>query len=205
MGQTPIYAGPPTYPLSPQPDRRMIALPSCIGGIQTGCATDGQTIFTNGIDSLRLGSQESPLNSGVPPTAGRVVALSPDLRTELWRHERPKVASLGGPAPAAIYTNIGDPVGSGIAVANGVVYFTAVASGKLVALDASTGSVLKELDLGPVWSGPSVSRGRVYAGTGNTLFNPYFEGYFPKKYTGVLYSFGLPGDDEVGRLGAGKE
>ncbi len=205
VDQTPIYAGPPTYPLSPQPDRRMIALPSCIGGIQTGCATDGQTIFTNGIDALRLGSQESPLDSGVPPTAGRVVALSPDLRTELWRHERPKVASLGGPAPKPIYTNIGDPVGSGIAVANGVVYFTAVASGKLVALDASTGSVLKELDLGPVWSGPSVSRGRVYAGTGNTLFNPYFEGYFPKKYTGVLYSFGLPGDDEVGRLGAGKE
>ena len=205
VDQTPIYTGPPSYPLSPQPDRRMIALPSCIGGLQTGCATDGQTIFTNGIDALRLGSQESAINSGVPPTGGRVVALSPDLRTERWRHERPKVASLGGPAPKPIYTNIGDPVASGIAVANGVVYFTTVASGKLVALDAATGAVLKEFDLGPVWSGPSVSRGRVYAGTGNTLFSPYFEGYFPKKYTGVLYSFGLPGDDEVGRLGAGEE
>ena len=88
---------------------------------------------------------------------------------------------------------------SGIAVANGVVYFTTVASGKLVALDAATGAVLKEIDLGPVWSGPSVSRGRVYVGTGNTLFLP------PQKDTGVLFSFGLPGEDEVSRLGAGKE
>ena len=60
VDHTPVYTGPPAYPLSPQPDRRMLALPSCIGGLQTGCATDGQTIFTNGIDALRLGSQESP-------------------------------------------------------------------------------------------------------------------------------------------------
>ena len=37
----------------------MLALPSCIGGLQTGCATDGKTIFTNGIDAIRLGSQET--------------------------------------------------------------------------------------------------------------------------------------------------
>ncbi len=105
-----------------------------------------------------------------------------------------------------MYTDVGDPVASGIAVANGVVYFTAVASGKLVALDAATGAVLKEIDVGPVWSGPSVSRGRVYIGTGNTLFSPADrEAFFPKKYTGVLYSFGLPGEDEVSRLGAGTE
>src|SRR5262249_54203647 len=104
-----------------------------------------------------------------------------------------------------VYTDVGDPVASGVAVANGVVYFTTVASGKLVALDAATGSLLKELELGPVWPGPSVSRGRVYAGSGNTLFSPYFEEYFPKKYTGVLYCFGLPGDDEVSRMGAGTE
>jgi outer membrane protein assembly factor BamB len=91
-------------------------------------------------------------------------------------------------------------------VANGVVYFTAVASGKLVALDAATGAVLREVEVGPVWSGPSVSRGRVYVGSGNTLFAPGDgEAFFPKRYTGVLYSFGLPGEDEVGRLGAGKE
>ena len=75
VDHTPIYTGPPGYPLSPTPDPRMLALPSCIGGLQTGCATDGQTIFTNGIDALKLGSQEKAMESGVPPTGGRVVAL----------------------------------------------------------------------------------------------------------------------------------
>jgi outer membrane protein assembly factor BamB len=201
VDHTPIYTGPPEYPLSPQPDCRMLALPSAIGGLQTGCATDGRTIFTNGIDALRLASQEKQIDSIVPPTAGRVVAISLDLATERWRHERPKLASIGGPPPKPVYTDVGDPVASGIAVANGVVYFTTVASGKLVALDAATGGLLKEIELGPIWSGPSVSRGRVYVGTGNTLFNPFdFEGYFPKKYTGELYSLGLPGEDEVSRL-----
>jgi polyvinyl alcohol dehydrogenase (cytochrome) len=206
LDHTPIYTGPPTYPLEPKPDRRMLALPSVIGGLQTGCATDGQTVFTNGIDALSLMTQEKPAPGAAPTTGGRVVAVSLDTRSERWRHERPKVASLGGPKPKPIFTGVGDPVASGIAVANGVVYFTTVASGKLVALDAGTGAVLKEIDLGPVWSGPSVSRGRVYVGTGNTLFTPSdFEAFFPKKYSGVLYSFGLPGEDEVSRLGAGKE
>jgi outer membrane protein assembly factor BamB/dienelactone hydrolase len=206
VDHTPIYTGPPSYPLSPAPDRRMLALPGLIGGVQTGCATDGATIFTNGIDCLRLGTQEKPADSGVPPTAGRVVAISLDTRTERWRHDRPKVASLGGPPPKPVFTDIGDPVASGIAVANGVVYFTTVASGKLVALDAATGAVLKEFGIGPVWSGPSVSRGRVYVGTGNTLFTPAdYEAFFPKKSTGILHCYGLPGDDEVARLGAGKE
>jgi polyvinyl alcohol dehydrogenase (cytochrome) len=203
MDHTPLYTGPPTFPLSPQPDRRMLALPSCIGGLQTGCATDGTMIFTNGIDALGLGSQET--RTPMPPTGGRVVAIAPDTRTERWRHERPKVASIGGPAPKPVYTDVGDPVASGIAVANGVVYFTTVASSKLVALDAASGALLKEIDVGPTWSGPSVSRGRVYVGTGNTLFSPGdFETYFPKKSSGVLFCFGLPGDDEVSRLGAAK-
>lgn len=189
---TPTYTGPPTYPLSPAPDRRMLALPSCMGGLQTGCATDGRTVFTNGIDAIRLMSQETLAASVAPPTAGRVVAISPDTKTERWRHERPRVASLGGPPPRPVFTDVGDPVASGLAVANGVVYFTTVASGKLVALDAATGRVLKEIPIGPVWSGPSVSRGRVYVGTGNTLFTPsQQEAFLPKKATGELYCFGL--------------
>ncbi len=206
IAQTPIYTGPPTYPLSPEPDPRMLALPSCIGGLQTGCATDGKTIFTNGIDAIRLMTNESRAASAVPPTAGRVVAISPDTRTERWRHERPRVASLGGPPPRPVFTDVGDPVASGLAVANGVVYFTTVASGRLVALDAETGRVLKEIPIGPVWSGPSVSRGRVYVGTGNTLFSPSdYEAFFPKKFTGELYCFGLPGEAKVNRPGAGEE
>lgn len=206
VAQTPIYTGPPAYPLTPKPDPRMLALPSCIGGLQTGCATDGRTIFTNGIDALQMGSQEKAVASGVPPTGGRVVALSLDLAKERWRHERPKVAKLGGPAPRPVYTDVGDPVASGVAVANGVVYFTGVASGKLVVLNAETGALLNEFELGPVWAGPSVSRGRVYVGSGNTLFSPAdYESYFPKKSTGILYSFGLPGDDAVSRMGSGTE
>jgi polyvinyl alcohol dehydrogenase (cytochrome) len=206
LHHTPVYTGRPSYPLTPPPDRRMLALPSALGGLQTGCATDGRTVFTNGIDCLRLGSQEKPDDSWVPPTGGRVVALSLDARAERWRHERTRVAELGGPPPKPVFKDVGDPVASGVAVANGVVYFTTVASGKLVALDAATGKVLREIDLGPVWSGPAVSHGRVYVGTGNTLLTPVdAEGYFPKKSTGVLYSFGLPGADEVSRLGAGKE
>ena len=67
LEHTPIYTGPPTYPLSPKPDRRMLALPSSIGGLQTGCATDGQTMFTNGIDALWLGSMGRR-----PPAVGRL-------------------------------------------------------------------------------------------------------------------------------------
>jgi len=196
VADTPRYTGPPSYPLSPTPDPRMIALPSPIGGLQTGCATDGRRVFTNGIDALLLGSQEKPGDSAVPPTAGRVVSLSPDLASEHWRHDRPKVASVGGPPPKTVLKDIGDPVASGLAVAGGVVYFTTVASGKLVAVDAETGALLKEIELGPVWSGPSVSRGRVYIGTGNTLFTPLdFEAYFPKAESGTLHCFGLPGDE----------
>jgi polyvinyl alcohol dehydrogenase (cytochrome) len=200
VAHTPVYTAPPRKPLSPKPDRRTLALPGLIGGLQTGCATDGETIFTNGIDCIRMGTEEKPDGRPVPPTAGRVVAVSLDTRTERWRHERPRLASMGGPPPKPVYKDVGDPVGSGIAVANGVLYFTTVASGKLAVLDSATGSVLKEVAVGPVWSGPSVSRGRVYVGTGNTLFNPPdWEAYFPKRYTGTLYCFGLPGKDEVSR------
>ena len=206
VNHTPIYTGPPAYPLSPKPDARVLALPSAIGGLQTGCATDGKTVFTNGIDALWLGSLTPPVPKGGPITGGRVTAISGDTKSERWRHERPTIPSLGGPAPKAVFADAGDPVASGIAVANGVVYFTGVASGKLIALDAATGKLLKELELGPVWSGPSVSRGRVYIGTGNTQFSASdYETFLPKKYTGVLYSFGLPGEDDVARLGKGTE
>lgn len=206
VAQTPIYTGPPTYPLAPAPNKRMLALPSPIGGLQSGCATDGHSVYTNGIDALRLGSQETPAESGVPPTSGRVVSISLDTKSENWRHERPKVKSLGGPAPKPVYADVGDPVASGIAVANGVVYFTAVASGKLVVLDAGSGEMLKEFELGPVWAGPSVSRGRVYVGSGNTLFTPAdYEAFFPKRNTGVLYCFGLPDEDEGSLLSNGSK
>ena len=191
---TPVYTGKPTHPADKH-DPRVLALPSPIGGLQSGCATDGKTIFTNGIDAMRLATQESPFTAGQVPTGGRVTATSVDLKTERWRHERPKIAEMGGTPGKPMYKDVGDIVGSGIALGNGVAYFTAVGSGKLLALDAGTGKVLKEIDLGPVFCGPALSRGRVYVGGGNTLWNASeFECYFPKQYTGSVRCFGLPDD-----------
>src|SRR5438270_13868524 len=102
-----------------------------------------------------------------PPTSGRVVSISLDTCEENWRHERPKVKAVGGTKEKPAYTDVGDPVASGIALANGVAFFTTTVSNKLVALDMARGNVLKEIDLPPVWCGPTVSRGRVYVGTGN--------------------------------------
>jgi dienelactone hydrolase len=57
--------------------------------------------------------------------------------------------------------------------------------------------VLKEIDLGPVFAGPSLSRGRVYVGGGNTLFTPgEYECFFPKQYTGSVRCFGLPDEGD---------
>jgi len=189
---TPIYTGLPTHPPAKH-DPRVLALPSPIGGLQSGCATDGRTIFANGIDALRLGTQESPFSPGQIPTGGRVTATSLDLSEERWRHERPKIPEMGGTPGKPMYRDVGDIVGSGIAVGNGVAYFTAVGSGKLVVLDAATGAVLKEFALGAVFAGPSLSRGRVYVGGGNTFWNANeFECFFPKQYTGSVRCYGLP-------------
>jgi polyvinyl alcohol dehydrogenase (cytochrome) len=189
---TPLYTGAPTHPPAKH-DPRVLALPGPVGGLQTGCATDGRTIFTNGIDGVRLATQVISFAPWQVPTAGRVTATSVDLTRELWRHERAKIPEMGGKSGKPLYRNVGDAVASGIAVGNGVVYFTTVGSGKLIALDAATGAVLKEITLGPVFAGPSLSRGRVYIGGGNTLFTPSaFECFFPKKYTGSVQCFGLP-------------
>ena len=100
---------------------------------------------------------------------------------------------MGGTPGKPMYRDVGDVVASGIAVGNGVVYFTAVASGKLIALDAATGGVLKEIELGPVFAGPSLSGGRIYVGGGNTLFtSTEYECFFPKQDTGSVRCFGLP-------------
>jgi outer membrane protein assembly factor BamB len=196
---TPLYTGKPTHPPEKH-DRRVLALPGPVGGLQTGCATDGKTIYTNGIDAIRLATQASPLSRAQLPTGGRVTATSVDLATERWRHERPKIPAMGGTPEKPMHKDVGDIVGSGIAVGNGVAYFTAVGSGKLIALDTASGKVLKEIRIGPVWAGPSLSRGRVYVGGGNTLFNPNndFECFFPKQNTGSVRCFGLPDEDDEG-------
>lgn len=186
LGNTPIHTGKPAYPLVPKRNPRMIALPSTIGGIQTGCATDGKRIFTNGIDWLT----STTLTPGWPE-AGRVVCLSTNLADEYWRHERPRIEVPG-------YSG-GDPIASGIAVnAGGIACFTGTVSERLVVVDTKNGRPLKEFHVGTVWSGPSISRGRIYVGTGSILF-------LKKQMKGALISYGLPGQDEVDRMGSGNE
>jgi len=206
LANTPTYTGPPVHP-PPQVDSRVLAFPGAIGGLQTGCATDGKAIYTNGIDMLRLSTDAKPGRRLAPPTAGRVVSISLDAALERWRHERPKVPAVGDANGKPMYTDVGDPVASGIAIGNGVAYFTTTVSNKLVALDSRTGAMLKEISIGPVWSGPIVSRGRVYVGTGNQFFSPGSaqESYFPKSANGAVISFGLPGEDEVSRMKRGSE
>jgi glucose dehydrogenase len=160
LAHTPLNTGPPRDPPDAPPDPRTLALPNVLGGLQTGCAMDGQRVYINGIDAIQLWTQDSPEKKR-PPTAGRVVAISLDTKHEHGRHERLKVASVGGPPPTPVFTNVGDPVASGIAVANDVIYFTTLRTSRLVALAASAGKTLCEIQLPPVWSGPAVSRGRV--------------------------------------------
>ena len=193
VANTPLYLGPPKG--NPKTDARTLALPSAIGGLQTGCATDGESVYTNGIDALRR-----------LPSGGRVSSISLDTADERWRHNRPLVPKVPRTDGKPAFTNVGDPVASGIAVANRMLCFTTLVSNKLVLLDTSEGQLLKEFELGPVFSGPSISRGRVYVGTGNTLFSPTpAEDFFPKRYTGTLYSYGLPGEDDIEGMGAGDE
>src|SRR5262249_54836083 len=137
LANTPIYTGPPSA--APQGlDPRTLALPSPIGGLQTGCATDGRAIFTNGIDFPGAASSGTERK----PTGGRVVSISLDTRQENWRHERPKVKAIGGTAEKPAFTDVGDPVGSGIALANGVAYFTTTVTNKLVAFNPTTAPLL---------------------------------------------------------------
>ena len=124
------------------------AVPSCTGseGLFADSAVDeaGGTVFVNGVN-CRIPSKP-PF---IPPT-GQVVALKSDASATVWE-----------------FTSWFAPVLSGVAVANGVVYFQA--SGLfsiLYALDAKTGRVLAGVLTSGGISGPSVSNGRVYVGTG---------------------------------------
>src|SRR5439155_381035 len=66
--QTPVYTGPPTHPPA-NVDPRTLALPGGIGGLQTGCATDGKAIYTNGIDMIRLGTAADPREAYFPKSS----------------------------------------------------------------------------------------------------------------------------------------
>jgi polyvinyl alcohol dehydrogenase (cytochrome) len=124
------------------------AVPSCEGseGIFADSAVDeGEgMVFVNGVNCSI--PSKPPF---IPPT-GAVVGLKSDASEKVWE-----------------FTSWFAPVLSGVAVANGVVYFQA--SGLLsilYALDAKTGQVLAGVLTSGGISGPSVSNGQIYVGTG---------------------------------------
>jgi len=120
------------------------------GLFATGAISNG-VVFENGADCSIFANP--PL---IPPT-GVVIALKSKIDSagnlkmeELWRFESPLA-----------------PVLSGVAVANGVVYFhNSGSTSVLYALDAATGQVLADVSTNGGISGPSVSNGQIYVGTG---------------------------------------
>jgi polyvinyl alcohol dehydrogenase (cytochrome) len=115
-----------------------------LGGLFADTAVARGVVFANGIN------WPNP-DAGNPPLGGDLIALSGDGSQELWRFPTPT------------------PNLAGVAVANSVVYFTSSSSQQLYALDATNGTMLAAIAVGASESGPSVSRGQVYVGTGDAI------------------------------------
>ena len=117
-----------------------------LGGLFATAAEHNGVVFANGINW-----PGNDLVTGVPPTAGDLIAIAGDGSRVLWR-----------------FTTPGSPDLSGVAVANGVVYFQTMTDGNLYALDERTGVELAHVLTGGAHSGPAVAGGRIYLGTGVT-------------------------------------
>jgi polyvinyl alcohol dehydrogenase (cytochrome) len=119
-----------------------------LGGLFADTAVAGDVVYANGTNWPNA-------DSGGPPIAGDLIAIAGDGSRELWRSTAPASPDL-----------------SGVAVAGGVVYFQSLFNGNLYALDQGSGKVLAQVAIGQAASGPSVSRGQIYVGTGNFLNAP---------------------------------
>jgi len=138
----------------------LTGIANALGGLQSGGAVGDELAFHHGLN---------PMGDGSDPNAfwGRVVATSLDGKKVRWKMDLPLSPTVGG-----------------LALANGVLYFQSPVeepppviidqdcNGKcqwaLYAVNGETGKVIKRIVLqGRAISSPIVSRGRVYAGTGN--------------------------------------
>jgi polyvinyl alcohol dehydrogenase (cytochrome) len=136
---------------------RQVQVGGSLGGLFADSAVAGGIVFANG------NNWANPFDFGVLPTEGLVTAFTGDTRHVLWQVRTPNSANQ-----------------SGVAVANLIVYFSTCNpgtgdrlsndSGTLHAVNALTGSTLATRPLGHcALSGPSVSKGRVFVGSGNML------------------------------------
>jgi polyvinyl alcohol dehydrogenase (cytochrome) len=123
-----------------------------LGGLFADSAVAGSTNYANGVNWPFV-------FAGGQPLGGTLSAISGDGSTLLWQFHTDQ------------------PNASGVAGANGVVYFQSL-DGVVYALDADNGALITRIETGGQFSGPAISRGRIYLGTGDmlsSLFNPFLE------------------------------
>jgi polyvinyl alcohol dehydrogenase (cytochrome) len=148
------------------PNGLQLEVGGVLGGLYANGAVDDRAglVFANGLNWP---------NPSAAPGGGDLYALSRDGRTMLWDFQTPA------------------PNGSGVAIANGVVYFQSL-DGNLYALDehaSSAGSaLLARIQTGDTYSGPAISSGHIFEGTGQALL--YFFGV--PGLTGSITALGLP-------------
>ena len=127
---------------------------SAVADVQTG-DVHVPVVFAPGENCRqKCNSSGGPLS----PKTGQITAIYPNASGTLW--------NLVTPCENAM---------SGVAVANDVVYYAVVGVvGELLALDAKTGMQLTHQPIGWGVSGPSVSHGQVYVGTGTKFASGVF-------------------------------
>jgi outer membrane protein assembly factor BamB len=152
---------------------RLESVYGLLGGLFANGAVDDRAglAFANGLNWPNL----------FGPGTGDLYALSADGKHVLWDFQ---TAPPNGPN------------GSGVAIANGVVYFQSL-DGNLYALDEHATSadtaLLARIQTGGTWSGPAISHGHVYEGTGDALRYFFVD---PNLFSsGGIICLGLPSED----------
>jgi polyvinyl alcohol dehydrogenase (cytochrome) len=140
-----------------------------VGGLFADSAYADGVVYANGTDWPGL-------LSGQPPNRGILSAVAADGSHALWNFDTPSSPNI-----------------SGVAVANGVVYFQSMLDGTFYALDAATGQLLARVATGGESSGPSISRGQIYLGTGDSAF-PFLNPMLPLG-AGSIVALGLPAQE----------
>jgi polyvinyl alcohol dehydrogenase (cytochrome) len=151
---------------------RQVQTGGSLGGLFADSAQAYGLVFTNGAD------WPNPFDFSVLPNGGIITAMSGDAHSVLWQQEITHEVAL-----------------SGVAVANGVLYFVTCNpgtgdrltndSGTFFAVNALTGATLSSIHTDHCANGgPSVAHGRVFVGLGN-------EYLFAGTPTGSIVAYGL--------------